>query len=270
MDIGTTLRNARERRNLSLADIASTTKIPIAHLEAIEANAFEQAPPGIFIRGFLRAYAQAVGVDAGQIISQFILERAADAPASLESTLPGPVAADQPAVARPIDPDVTSSGSVWSSVAVIILLVIAVVSIQRFGEPDTVPMTGHETRDQPIASGTAGGTPTQAGTPVATTGQTVPVATTQDVDQPAGRVQLRAEGPCWVEAVVDGRKVVYRLMQPGERTSMDPERELVLRVGDPAALTYFVDGAPGEPLGARGIPVTVRFTSEGSRLTRAS
>jgi hypothetical protein len=63
--------------------------------------------------------------------------------------------------------------------------------------------------------------------------------------------------------MVGGRKIVYRLMQPGERQSINVDGEIVLRVGDPGAFTYSVNGMPGQPLGKAGIPVTVRFSGAG-------
>jgi hypothetical protein len=86
----------------------------------------------------------------------------------------------------------------------------------------------------------------------------------------SARFQFEAQAPCWVEAVVDGRKVVYRLMQRGDREAIDPGHEIVLRIGDPGAFTYSVNGSPGAPLGKPGVPITVRFTSEGQRLQLAS
>ena len=35
------------------------------------------------------------------------------------------------------------------------------------------------------------------------------------------RLEIRVNGPCWVSAVADGERVVYRLMQPGERTLVE-------------------------------------------------
>jgi len=41
------------------------------------------------------------------------------------------------------------------------------------------------------------------------------------------------------------------------------QHHVVLRVGDPAALTYSINGQPGGPLRSAGMPVTVRFTGDG-------
>jgi cytoskeleton protein RodZ len=267
MDLGSTLRDARERRGLSLAQLSSTTKIPLTHLEAMEANVFELVPPGIFLRGFLRAYAREVGLDPGRIIDQFAAEHGAEIPPPVVIGASA-AAQDDSGDAASIDADLSGSGSAWSSLAVVIALIIAVVGIHRFNSPETAPTTAEA--DLRSSLGGSDAAPGDA-RPVATSGDAVSqVTVAAQTTLAAGRFQIHAQGPCWVEAVVDGRKIVYRLMQPGERASIDPEHELVLRIGDPAAVTYFVDGAPGEPLGERGVPVTVRFTSEGQRIARAS
>jgi hypothetical protein len=73
-------------------------------------------------------------------------------------------------------------------------------------------------------------------------------------------VQLAATRPCWVSAVVDGRKQIDRLMQTGERTTIDVHRELVLTAGDAEALKLTFNGAAARPLGTAGEVVSRRFT----------
>jgi cytoskeletal protein RodZ len=71
-DFGTMLREARERRGLTLRVIADTTKISVRALEALERNDIAQLPGGIFSRSFVRAYALEVGLDPEQTIADFI------------------------------------------------------------------------------------------------------------------------------------------------------------------------------------------------------
>ena len=61
--VGDRLRAARERSDLSLAEIASRTRVPLRHLEAIEASEYGQLPSPTYAVGFVRAYARAVGED---------------------------------------------------------------------------------------------------------------------------------------------------------------------------------------------------------------
>jgi len=72
VDFGATLREARERKGLSLRVIADATKISVRALEALEKNDISRLPGGIFSRSFVRAYALEVGLDPEQMIAEFI------------------------------------------------------------------------------------------------------------------------------------------------------------------------------------------------------
>ena len=71
-DFGQKLREARERRGLSLRQIASATKISMITLEALERNDIARLPGGIFSRAFVRSYALEVGLDPEETIQQFM------------------------------------------------------------------------------------------------------------------------------------------------------------------------------------------------------
>jgi cytoskeleton protein RodZ len=69
---GDKLREARERRGLSLRQIANATKISMITLEALERNDIKRLPGGIFSRAFVRSYALEVGLDPEQAIEEFM------------------------------------------------------------------------------------------------------------------------------------------------------------------------------------------------------
>jgi uncharacterized protein DUF4115 len=81
----------------------------------------------------------------------------------------------------------------------------------------------------------------------------------------AVKLTIETTGPCWVSATVDGETIVYRLMQEGERQSIPDGNDVVLRIGDPAAFTFSVNGAPGRSLGQAGTPATVHITPDNYR-----
>ena len=60
---GEFLRQARERRGLTLQQISSETKIPWRHLDALEHRQLNAVPGGTYRRGEIRAYAEVVGLD---------------------------------------------------------------------------------------------------------------------------------------------------------------------------------------------------------------
>jgi cytoskeletal protein RodZ len=71
---GSKLRDARERRGISLRNIANATKISVVALEALERNDISRLPGGIFSRAFVRSYALEVGLDPETTIQEFIAQ----------------------------------------------------------------------------------------------------------------------------------------------------------------------------------------------------
>jgi cytoskeleton protein RodZ len=71
-DFGGKLRLARERRGISLRQIATSTKISAAALEALERNDVSKLPGGIFSRAFVRSYAVEVGLDPDETVREFL------------------------------------------------------------------------------------------------------------------------------------------------------------------------------------------------------
>lgn len=74
---GARLRHERERRQIALRSIAEGTKISIGLLEGLERDDVSRWPSGIFRKSFIRAYAEAVGLNADAIAREF-LERYPD------------------------------------------------------------------------------------------------------------------------------------------------------------------------------------------------
>lgn len=89
---GTRLRKERERRRITLTSIAANTKINISLLHGLEADDVSRWPSGIFRRSFIRAYANAIGLDADEIAKEF-LERFPDPNDPVPAPLAPPVAA---------------------------------------------------------------------------------------------------------------------------------------------------------------------------------
>src|SRR6266487_3325719 len=84
-DFGGKLRQARERRGISLRQIASSTKIAAAALDALEKNDISKLPGGIFSRAFVRSYAVEVGLDPDETVKEFLDRFNQDPPPSAEA-----------------------------------------------------------------------------------------------------------------------------------------------------------------------------------------
>jgi transcriptional regulator with XRE-family HTH domain len=69
---GRWLRRERERRKIALTSIAENSKISVGLFEELERDDVSRWPSGIFRRSFIRAYAQAIGLDPEEIAREFI------------------------------------------------------------------------------------------------------------------------------------------------------------------------------------------------------
>ena len=73
--VGTSLRQLREAKSLSVEEISRATRVPASSVERIEADRFDELPGEVFVRGFLKAYARALGVPAEEVLARYTASR---------------------------------------------------------------------------------------------------------------------------------------------------------------------------------------------------
>ena len=246
---GSKLREARERKGVSLRQIANTTKIGISALEALERNEISRLPGGIFSRAFVRSYAIEVGLEPEETIRDFIAHFPNDS-----------VTAGHPTTFHIEDNEALESDRRMASTflrLVAVSLPIAAI-VLYFG------MSGGRTPDGPADEiPTARARAAEATAPIPARALEVPQTSTLPVAPalPADRlmVGLLVTAPCWVSAIADGQQVIERQLQVGERQNLEVRRELVLTAGDAGALVITLNGANAKPLGRSGQVVTTRL-----------
>ncbi|MGD8861420.1 MAG: helix-turn-helix transcriptional regulator [Myxococcales bacterium] len=81
--VGSYLKREREARKVSVAELAQTTRIPIRVLRQIEDDEHDQLPADVFVRGFLRAYARALGLDEEHVLARYGKAEESEPPPSL-------------------------------------------------------------------------------------------------------------------------------------------------------------------------------------------
>jgi cytoskeletal protein RodZ len=74
LDFGARMKRARESSGVTLRQIAETTKISVAALEALERNDIARLPGGIFSRALVRAYAGRISLDPEQTVREFLAQ----------------------------------------------------------------------------------------------------------------------------------------------------------------------------------------------------
>ncbi len=198
-DFGSRLREARERKGISLRQIAAATKISVGALEGLERNDISKLPGGIFSRAFVRSYAIEVGLDPDETVRYFLQQFGSEVgPIVQPAAPPPPVTPARPAQRPPAryvpppTPDVTDEVDFESKQRMAgVVLKLALVSLpiaasilyftsrgasRATGTPTATPEAttsathGTNTGEPGSAAATPVGTPTPAPT------ETVPVA----------------------------------------------------------------------------------------------
>lgn len=252
MDVGLELRQARERRGMSLQQLSQNSKISLRILQALERGDADACPAPVYTRGFVRTYAQEVGLPVDDTVRRYM--------AQLEPPPPPPEAIMAPAAQehRPLGglrvsvrlDDLYEVKEIirrrpiaaGSAVVLLILLAFAVRGAHRASPPAAAPI---------IAAGLVP-VPRAEPSPVATSG----VGTRRGLD-----IEIAPTAACWVRATVDDHRMFAVLMNAGERRSLSVPSHVELRVGDAAACAMTINGTPAK-LGASGQPMTVRLTSD--------
>lgn len=73
--VGQYLREQRRSRGMSALEVSRATRVPIASVERMEASRFDELPGEVFVRGFLKSYAQAVGLSADDVLARYTASR---------------------------------------------------------------------------------------------------------------------------------------------------------------------------------------------------
>jgi len=73
--VGQYLRRHREAQRMSLEEVSRATRVPMANLERIEADRFDELPGEVFARGFLQAYARSVGLSSKDVLARYTASR---------------------------------------------------------------------------------------------------------------------------------------------------------------------------------------------------
>jgi len=127
--VGTYLREKREARGMTVAELSRATKIKESSLVALEEARFEALPARVFVVGWVGAYARAVGADPVEAVTLLMAARPASGVHRIGDCMPKVVAkapvADDDRGARPL----ADRRRVGVVVVVFLLLIVATLTL---------------------------------------------------------------------------------------------------------------------------------------------
>ena len=247
MDIGAELRAAREAKGLTLATLAQRIRVQPRILEAIETNNLAAIPPKPFGRGFVRSYAKEVNLDPANVVPNYFAQFPPAEPPPAREAVRAPAASS------------FDSSSHWTGFGAAIAILVVLVAAAALRAP------GGASRSEPGAIGTSGAaSKPEAAAPATTTpaapATAAPVASAPKSSAPVS-LAFTVTRPCWVTARVDGQRTIYKIVAPGESTSLEAQREIVVRFGDAGAVQATINGRQAGPLGANGAVKDLTITT---------
>ena len=256
--VGYTLRQERERQNLSIEDIEQGTSIRALYIEAIENGEYDKLPGNVYTKGFIKNYAKFLELDADAMVKEFmadIAELSETPPLPAEEKTPEKKSEPQPVKQekKPLGYSVQDEGRSRSGLLIIAAVVLIAVLAggawsllsnsggDEVAKVDTPPPQVQPVEPEPVADNPE---PVAAAAP-----KTDGVA-----------IQARFNDKCWMLVTVDGVVVQEGVVDGGQTLSWEGKEQINFRLGNAGAVEFFQDGKSLGVQGAVGDVVDKTFT----------
>ncbi len=252
--IGAILRKARDERGQTLEQCADILKIRRVYLEAIENNNWDDLPDLVYVTGFIRSYANYLGLDGERVITQ------------LKSTHRGMNRKAELDMPKPMY-DVSSPNKkiIFGAAAALLLIYIgwSFLSPRPVREAVTPPPAD-------IVAETAPAVPAAApAIIVPTPAVAIPPATSE-------QIVIRVIADSWVQIRGDnGQVVLSRVLRTGESYQIPGTGQARLTTGNLAGLQFELDGVALPTVSRAGtvvrdVPLSVDSLNQLIKNTKAS
>ncbi len=294
--VGQQLKRQRESLELSLDEVAESTKIRAWYLQALEEDNRERLPADVYALGFLRAYARHLGLDATDLVERWrgasrdepLPEVPARPPTPARATRrPRQVAVPPPDERPPRRPKADAAPAAarggaapraggWWVVAMLLSVVLVgiVLVVLNRGTPPTAAAPHHHatastkpsthkkhTSPPPThskSSSGSGGSSTTAPSGVVLVSQTASL-TTYHAHQAPVTLSLSFANPCWVEVWVNGTtsNPYGHVYQPGQSLTLTGTSSVEVRLGHPGGTTVVANGETNPAIGTNATNLLV-------------
>ena len=229
------LIEARKKANLSLQDIQQKTKIPLRQLEYLEAYQFDKIGASVYVKGFVRRYAQEVGIDPSMLWEQE--DNSLDSPPPRTRRRKQPVRFNLAPLFR-----------IGTIIALVVIVGILIrTAIITYMEPPPLDPPEIPPGNEEPAPGDDNGQQE----PIPEPEPEVQLELVESDDNGAVYVVRNAEtlditaefiGPCWLRISADGQRLEEGTFQPGQEAEWTGAQVFELRVGAPRQATITVNG----------------------------
>ncbi len=248
--IGQKLKSAREAQGLTLAQVYERTKIPLNHLNSVEQGDSEELPEPVFIFGFIKRYAECIGLD-GQVLADeyksYVDQASGKSRKNNSNSVPYYASSEYISKSKV---KVSAPGyKLWIFNGIIIMGVIGMITWfinsqqNDLANRQDASLNGLRSATRGLApvapQPNQAGQPAQPGQPGATQPTTAPAP--QDTSQ---KLTLSASRHVWVEVkrMSNGDSVFTGYLEQGDRRDFEDPQGLIVRAGDGGSLSVEQQG----------------------------
>lgn len=215
---GEILKEERIKKGLSLREVSDKIKISPNFLDAIENNNLHYLPGGFFTRNFVRAYARFLGLNDEKILKEFNL---VNKPVKIEK-----IEEEEPKRTGLLPLIIIGFSSVF--------LLLIFLLFKETPNPKKGYISSH---------------------PIETISLPQPKLTTEKnslTEQEKIEITIKAIEDVWIDADLDGKKVLYKLIRKGEEIKFKGEEFTFNVIGRPEGILVFINGSQSVTMGEPG------------------
>lgn len=249
-NFGAGFKRARESSGLPLEKIAAETRISTRFLVAIENEDFHLLPGGVFNRGFIRSYAERVGLNPEQALADY--DRISSAVEEPVEVLRNVERASMKKSERSLYP---IAGGLLALLIIVFYVVTRNGSAGSVAEPAATPAPQPAPAAAPVAT-----EPVAAPVPgpaIAPAPAPAPAVETQPLV-----LDLNVKDLSWIKITTDGTVALSDNLQPGSKQHFTAKSSIDLMLGNAGGASFTINGREVGTLGKSGEVRQVTITPE--------
>jgi cytoskeletal protein RodZ len=243
--LGSRLKQVRESQSLSLEQMSARTLVSKRMLAAIEQATLEHLPEPVYIQGFIRRYADALGMNGAEFASDF----PADVVMTVNRRPMGQNFSVQ-AQLRPLHLYVLYMVLVGSAVSGLSYV------LNRTSSP--IVITPPQATIAPTGAPNAPGLPGSAGPAMAAARPAVP-ANPDAAQKKLVQVAVKFTDQSWIRVMTDGKMNFEGVLPQGTQRLWTADKQIVVRAGNAGGVIVSLNNGQAKPLGMPGSVEEVTF-----------
>ena len=274
--IGPVLEKARKDKGLTLDEVEQATKIRKRYLAGLEREDFGVLPDAVYVQGFLKTYANYLGLDGEELSRELKDQRRPRRERGIAYGVPETSEFDRPLInpgelAKTRNRKTVSGSTILTFVVALLALAAIVGSLYYVGRgvqtsnPNSSPSSEEKAGKEADNGSKPQAESEQAPAPSKGEEEETPAEQNDNAasePQPESlRVEVSVVGSAsWLSILTDGNLAYEQIAQPGYSQTFEAQREISIKTGNAGAVGVKVNGQYLGKLGEYGEVVTKNWT----------